>query len=209
MLLLPFVLIFSILKATKLVFLFHFLCLPKLFQLCSDYPCGADTNNFYTTGAADWGYMPPQVGNDSLSFVYIPLGWTVQYFEHADFEGITRVFGSFDNAVSLWMGEHNDMASSVKLRRFPNSEQVILCQNDCDTGGIYDTRTGNWASMPAEIGNDQLSWVYLPEGYAITFYVHGNFGGDVGYGEATDGAIWLEMDDIYYNAVSSFIITLV
>lgn len=149
--------------------------------------------------------MPPPIGNDALSFVYIPAGWTFQYFEHADFGGITRVFGGYDYITNLWMGGHNDFVSSFKIRKFPNSEQVMLCKdNPCGSGGRYYARAGNWASMPAEIGNDQLSFVYIPSGYVFWYFEHANYDG---WNGQVSGPVYLSMGG-YNDAVSSFVIFL-
>jgi hypothetical protein len=76
------------------------------------------------------------------------------------------------------MGGHNDLVSSFKIRKYPSSEMVMLCQHSpCGTGGKYYARVGNWASMPGEIGNDQLSFVYIPEGFVFWFFLDAVFSG--------------------------------
>jgi len=95
--------------------------------------------------------MPPQVPSDTLSFVYNPKGWTFQFFQHANFVGGTVIVGSYDYSISLSLATIglDNWVSSFKIRKFPSSEMVMLCQNNpCGTGGKYYARVGMWASMP-------------------------------------------------------------
>jgi hypothetical protein len=147
--------------------------------------------------------MLPQVPNDSLSFVYIPPGWTFQYFEHSNFGGVTRVFGGYDHSVNLSMDGHNDWVLSFKIRKYPSSEMVLLCHNNpCDTGGEYYARVGNWASMPEEIGNGILSFVYIPKGFVFWYFLGADFSGP---NTKLTGPTERDTSE---NAVSSFMIYL-
>jgi hypothetical protein len=143
-------------NSVTLIFLLLFLSflynVEKYFKLCSDYPCRTDdSNTFYWEGRYDAGGMPPQVPSDTLSFVYIPKGWTFQFFQHANFVGGTVIVGSYDYSISLSLATIglDNWVSSFKIRKFPSSEMVMLCQNNpCGTGGKYYARVGMWASMP-------------------------------------------------------------
>jgi hypothetical protein len=152
--------------------------------------------------------MVPQVPNDSLSFVYIPKGWTFQYFEHTNYGGATRIFGRPDTAVALSMSGHNDWVSSFKTRQLPSSGQVMLCQhNPCGTGGKFYASTGNWANMPSVIGCDQLSFVYIPPGFVFRYFEHPNYGGWSNEVKGGQNGVNLNMNG-HNDAVSSFIIAL-
>jgi hypothetical protein len=59
--------------------------------------------------------MPSEIGDNDLSFVYIPRGYTFEYFEHPSWLGWSRKFGSCDGDVSLNMIEHNNAVSSFKI----------------------------------------------------------------------------------------------
>ena len=192
----------------------HIFCLfsGKIFKLCQNYPCDDDQEqkNFYEIGIWDWDVMPPQIGDNELSYVYIPAKWTFQYFEKPGYGGLTRVYGNYEYSVELPLAAHDNMVSSFKLRQFPSSEMVKLCQNNpCGTGGIYSARAGNWKSMPPEIGNGKLSWIYLPAGYSITLYAEENFEVEIGTAYATEDARRISINEQWDDSASSFIIALI
>ena len=70
--------------------------------------------------------MPEEIGNDDLSRVHIGANLAFQYYEHSNFGGWTRMYGSNTN---LNMGGHSDAVSSFRVRLLPDGE-VKLCRND-------------------------------------------------------------------------------
>jgi len=62
-----------------------------------------------------YGTMPWQVGNDALSRVKIEKGTLFHYWQHSNFSGWSRKFGSRNNGVDLSMGGHNDSVSSFAI----------------------------------------------------------------------------------------------
>ena len=66
----------------------------------------------YYVSVGTWTSMPSIIGNDALSYVYIPMGFKFEYFEHTGLGGWSGSFGSKDNGILLSMGGHNDAVSS-------------------------------------------------------------------------------------------------
>jgi hypothetical protein len=104
------------------------------------------------------------------------------------------------------MAGNNDWVSSFKIRKYPSSEMVMLCQHDpCGTGGKFYARVGKWYSMPGEIGNDQLSAVSIPAGFVFWYFLDANFRGA---NEKFTGPVYLQLVRSHNDAVSSFMIYL-
>jgi hypothetical protein len=146
--------------------------------LCGDNNCFSG-GNVYKASVGNWDHMPHQIGNDQLTRVIIPPGYAVELFEHGNYGGWNYIFASQDgsNYVSLNLGTLDNSVSSFKVHRLPDTGKVKLCRNiDC-TGGVYYASVGQWSSMPFEIGNDQLSFVSIPQGYTFEYFEHGNWGG--------------------------------
>lgn len=89
------------------------------------------------------------------------------------------MYGSPTNDVLLNMGlqGHNDAVSSFKVRQIPPG-QVKLCRyHDCSGGHVYYASVGSWTSMPSTIGNDTLSYVFIPRGFKFQYFQDTDFGG--------------------------------
>lgn len=65
-----------------------------------------------------YGSMPWQVGNDALSRVWIERGTYFRYWEHSNFRGWSKAFGSRNNDVNLSMGGHDNSVSSFAIFKF-------------------------------------------------------------------------------------------
>lgn len=130
---------------------------------------GADYPNMFNNKA---------VGNDSLTRVKIPKGMSFECFEHTDYKGWSRSFGSTlkDTEVDFTKHGLNDLVSSFKVRNIPIGH-VTLCKDYSCDGGVYKASVGNWKTMPHEIGNDALSRVYVPKGFKLKIFEHSWFGG--------------------------------
>ncbi len=147
--------------------------------------------------------MPEDIGNDQLTEVYIPRGYSFEYFEHGNFGGWSAAFGLTSSDLILNMGGHNDAVSSFKVRLLPLTRVKLCMHGDCN-GGVYYASVGNWGSMPAEIGNDALSFVYIPKGFKFQFFEHGNFQGWTSTSGSPDYDIALTLVRSHNDAVSSF-----
>jgi len=172
--------------------------------LCRHYDC--DCYQFsYRASVGDWNRMPWQIGDNELTDVVIPKGYALQYFEHPDFGGRNQIFGSPDDYVSLNLAEtsDNDTVSSFVVRRLPDTGKVKLCRNTDCTGGVFYASVGQWSSMPSEIGDNELSFVHIPQGYFIEYFEHGNWGGWSRKAGSCDRDISLRLT-VSNDTVSSF-----
>jgi len=174
-------------------------------ELFKNYGCdGGSYRASHTIG--DWYSMPPDIGNDELSQVYIHQGLSFEYFEHGHFEGWHKAFGSPTRDTVLDMGGHNDAVSSFKVRQIPPG-QVKLCRHhDCSGGYVFYASVGTWSSMPSVIGNDELSFVEIPTGFKFEYFEHGQLQGWHRSFGSRDHGIDLSMGG-HNDAVSSFIIS--
>jgi len=82
-------------------------------KLCKHNPCGS--GNYVWKRAGWYSSMPWQVGNDALSYVYIPKGMWFMYWQHSSYQGWSRSFGSKHHGINLSMGGHNDAVSSYAI----------------------------------------------------------------------------------------------
>jgi len=174
-------------------------------ELCKHTGCeGGSFRASHTIG--DFPTMPHDIGNDALSQVIIPRGLSFEYFEHGNFGGWHRAFGNPNHDILLNMGGHNDAVSSFKVRQIP-SGQVKLCRHtDCSGGYVFYSSVGTYTSMPSIIGNDALSFVYIPRGFKFEYFQHGGLGGWNGSFGSKNHGINLYMGG-HNDAVSSFIIS--
>merc|ERR1712183_754100 len=158
---------------------------------------------YRTPGAGNWSSMPVAIKNDRLTRVIIPRGFVFKYYEHGGYNGWNRPYGSHDFWVNLYMGGHNDAVSSFEVRKLPDGK-VRLCKHlDCSSHYFDCTWVKNYSSMPREIGNDQLSKVFIPRGYQFQYFQHGNYGGwNRSFGSCSN-SINLNMGG-HNDAVSSF-----
>jgi hypothetical protein len=167
-------------------------------RLCRDCTSGGD-NYFATVG--DWNSMPHQIGDNQLKRVDVPKGYAIQYFEHGNFGGWNGWAGSPDSWIRFTLP--SGYVSSFKIRKIPDTGIVKLCSNTDCTGGVFYATVGMWANMPSEIGDNQLSFVYIPRGYTFEYFEHPIWSGWSRKFGSCDEHVNLNMNE-HDNAVSSF-----
>lgn len=179
-----------------------------LVTLCKHGECLQD-DNIRVGAGADYPNMFSfkKVGNDSLTRVLIPKGMSFECFEHVNYEGWSRSFGSKDKDmdVSLSGMGLNDVVSSFKIRNIPIGH-VTLCKHYNCYDGLYKASVGNWKSMPNQIGNDTLSRVYVPKGFKLKYFQHANFQGFSKVVGSEDESVDVKLGG-HNDVVSSFIIS--
>jgi subtilisin family serine protease len=122
-----------------------------------------------TPGWYDVGALA--IGNDALSSLRVPAGWTVTLFQHAGFTGAQRVV----TADTDWVGDFNDLTSSIIVQAAPAS---VTIYSDAYYSGGSQTLTPGWYDLGAlAIGNDALSSLRVPAGWTVTLYQHAGFTG--------------------------------
>lgn len=169
------------------------------------YPCEdspyfvALQGNFVTMSQ-----MPPEIGNDHVSAIKIPAGYAVQWYEHNGFGGQSWIQGhptiDISQDLSSYLG---NQVSSFKARKVTGN--VKLYEHYYFGGSSFTVSShGSWSSMPAGIGNDKLSSVYIPRGYQIELYRHTGFGDRMGTWWCNYSACILNLFGGLNDAVSSF-----
>ena len=90
-------------------------------------------------------------------------------------------------------------------RKLQSTTHVLLCKHSNCQGGHVWVPPGRYPSMPWQIGNDQLTQVYIPARFTFTYYEHTWYGGwQRTFGEP-NRRVSLHMGG-HNDAVSSFII---
>jgi hypothetical protein len=150
-------------------------------ELCKHSPC--ESTPYFVPlqdGRIDMASMPPEIGNDHVSQIKVPAGFAVEWCEHSNFGGQCWMNGHPTSNIVLDLNSYlTNQVSSFKARAV--SGKVKLFQHyDTTVGGSFECIHGSWPSMPAVIGNDQLSKVYIPKGYVVTFYRHVNYEDSMG-----------------------------
>jgi hypothetical protein len=177
-------------------------------ELCKHSTCeGGTYRAAHTIG--NWPSMPADIGNGQLTKVIIPQGLSFEYFQHGAYGGYFRAYGSktAERIINMGSNGHNDAVSSFKVRQIP-AGSVKLCRDyPCGTGPYYYASVGSWSSMPWQIGNDALSYVYVPKGYKATFFEHNSYGGCRSTLSSPDGNRAWYFGGSLDNKVSSFIVS--
>ncbi len=156
---------------------------------------GQPTVVLYRDGnfAGAWQAMQPgrydigqlTIGNDQLSSLRVPPGWTVTVYDLRGFNGRARVF----TQDTPWVGnDFNDIASSIivdapqPVAPQPQMQPQPLPRQGPDAVEIF--RDGNFAGPSQQvypgrydtgqiaIGNDQISSLRVPPGWTVTLYEH-------------------------------------
>lgn len=152
-------------------------------KFCKLNPCEA--NPYFVPlndGKINMPQVPDEIGHDVVSLIVLPLGYAAEWCLDSNYAG--GCWYGFRPSDGRWGSQivlsdyHNNKLSSFRVRKVDGL--VRLYKHYERTGEYYDAVTGEWPWMPAEIGNDQLSTVYLPRGYKITVYKHGNFDTSLG-----------------------------
>jgi len=82
-------------------------------KLCPDKKCKRGT---YHAAVGDFLSMPESIGNNALSRVHIPNGFSFHYYQDTKFGGWNKKFGSCDHGINLNMGGHRYAESSFRVR---------------------------------------------------------------------------------------------
>ena len=126
------------------------------------------------------------IGNDEISSIRIPFGWTVTVYEHDNFQGQSQAFtGTVDCLPPSW----NDRISSIRVSRRNdynnytdnnnsyNDDQVTVYR-DCYFKSVSKSfGEGNFRDYDLGVGNDKISSLKIPRGWIVTVYENNNFDG--------------------------------
>ncbi len=114
------------------------------------------------------------LGNDVLSSLRIPSGWSVRLYKNADQGGsyidLTSDTGDLDDLA------FNDVVSSVTITGTV-STYVTLYGNTSYAGGSQKVYPGLYDVSALTVGNDTLSSISIPSGWSVTLYENSGFSG--------------------------------
>ncbi len=115
-----------------------------------------------------------KVGNDRISSIRVPNGWTVTVYKSHNFEGSSE---TYTRDVRCLPEKFNDAISSIRVSRSGNSSAVTI-YSGCDLKGDKQVlREGDYRDRDIKIGNDRISSIHVPSGWSVTVYKSNNFEG--------------------------------
>jgi hypothetical protein len=100
--------------------------------LCRHYDCQGGSVH---VGEGRYMEMPWEIGDNELSRAFIPVGYSIEYYEHYNLGGWSNTVGGGDRCIDLYMRGHEDSVSSFVIHRAANKcDQCNSCQCDdnCD-----------------------------------------------------------------------------
>lgn len=123
------------------------------------------------------------LGNDQVSSLRVPPGYEVIVYEHTHYRGRWEAFTyDDDNLRDNRIG--NDRISSVRIRKLPAPQR----RHEGVAGAVlFDKRNFRGRSLRVTgsienlgrtpLGNDSVTAIEVPRGYAVTLYTHKDFKG--------------------------------
>ncbi|MCM3746585.1 beta/gamma crystallin-related protein [Paenibacillus pasadenensis] len=115
------------------------------------------------------------VGNDSISSIQIVGNYTVQVFEHPNYQGNSY---QYNVGGSASLGGWGDKISSIKVFPTTNANGVYLYQHS-NYEGSFIQLTSDVSDMGATaLGHDQASSIRIVGPYKAVVYEHGNYTGN-------------------------------
>lgn len=115
-----------------------------------------------------------QIGNDRLSSLRVPSGWSVTLYRDAGFSGPSMTFTSDTNYVG---DAYNDWASSIIVQSATVSG-VSIYKDANYQGHSQVLAVGRYNISQIAIGNDALSSIRIPPGLNVTLWEHSDFRGN-------------------------------
>ena len=112
-------------------------------------------------------------GNDVISSVKVPPGWRVTLYQHAGFQGATKVLTGNTPALP----DFNDMTSSIIVEKLTVETSLAVYEHIAYAGRSQVLHAGRYDLGQLSIGNDVISSVKVPPGWRVTLYQHAGFQG--------------------------------
>jgi hypothetical protein len=124
----------------------------------------------------DYNMSDLTIGNDTVSSLRIPSGWTVQLFADASFSGSSVTLTSASSNLSDV--SFNDRASSIRVTGTSTAFPVIY-KDAGYSGTTLTLRPGVYSSSGdlGGVGNDAVTSMTVPSGWTVTLHENANFGG--------------------------------
>ncbi len=127
------------------------------------------------------------VGNDNLSSIRVPNGYSITLYVDNNYQGATI---KYSDDISCLPYDWNDRVSSVTINRKwnnfgwnnnnnNNNNDVVTLFSNCYYNGLSKSlTTGSYRYFDLGIGNDQLSSIRISNGYSITLFQDDNYQGN-------------------------------
>ena len=119
-----------------------------------------------------------RIGNDRMSAIRVPKGWAVTVYKANNFGGASKTY--YDDVRCL-PEQFNDAISSLRVFRRNgrnNNVNAVTIYRSCNYEGDSQVlNEGQYRSADIRIGNDRMSAIRVPDGWAVTVYKANNFGG--------------------------------
>jgi hypothetical protein len=122
----------------------------------------------------DYDMSSLTIGNDALSSLRIPSGWTVTLYTNSGFSGTSTTLTS--DEAKLQDISWEDKASSIRVTG-PSNSYPIIYKDGSYSGSSQTLRPGVYNASDLTIGNDAVSSISVPSGWTVTLYESSNFGG--------------------------------
>jgi len=114
-----------------------------------------------------------KIGNDRLSSLRVPSGWSVTLYRDAGFSGPSMTFTS----DTRYVGDgYNDWTSSIIVQS-ATASGVTIYKDANYQGHSQVLAVGRYDLNQIAIGNDTLSSIRIPPGLKVTLWEHSGFGG--------------------------------
>ena len=130
----------------------------------------------FTLKAGRYDYFSLGIGNDKISSIRVPKGFSVQAYTDASFQGISRVYTNDINNV----GDFNDKISSIIISKSNNNynpNNVTFYKDENFSGQSSSLNIGNYDDYSLALGNDQISSIKIPKGFVVTVFSDAKFSG--------------------------------
>lgn len=113
------------------------------------------------------------IGNDTLSSLRVPFGWTVTVFSDSNFRGQSYAY-RYDNATMVGF---NDVASSIRVEGPTGSNPVLAFKDNGFAASGQALWPGRYDVGDLTLGNDDLSSLLIPGGWRVTLIDNSRFWG--------------------------------
>lgn len=149
-----------------------------------------------TEGRYDMNVLVNSIGNDQLSSIKVPSGYRVTLFEHAGFQGRTKVITSDNPTIS----DFNDFTSSMIVEKITMTIEVgkyyyIQAKNSGKYLNIAAASLQNGATLVQnDVMNTQFTLESVGDGYYVITVKNSGKALDVNGGSTADGQAIIQWD---------------
>lgn len=134
------------------------------------YPASDATTLPQTLEPGIYDLQDLSVGNDAITALHVPRGWSVTLHDNAGFQGNSRTYTA---STDLTGSGFERRASSVEVQA-----PVLVYPRPGFQDPPQALGIGRHDIGQLTVGNDAIRSLRIPEGYQVTLFEHGGFRGD-------------------------------